>query len=386
MKKIAIVVSGGPAPGINSVISSVTIDALNEGFEVVGLVNGYELAAKGERDALLPLTVEMVSQLHGTGGSFLGTSRLNPFSKPEFASNFLRTITNAGITDFVAIGGDGSAYLSTLVAAKLPQLRVIHLPKTIDNDLPLPHNYPSFGFETARQRGTDILETLIVDARTTKRWFLVTTMGRRAGFLALGLGIASGATMTLIPEEFADRPVTPRKIAHMIFDTIKLRANQGKDFGLVIMAEGLLDCLTPEGTPELEGCPRDDLGRIRYSNIELSDIVARPLRELVEQEGLKSKFTTKNIGYELRCARPVSFDVEYTRSLGYGAVKHICDNRSEVMVTRDFDNIGALPFSEMIGPDGFIKSRRVDIESDLYKVARSFMIRDRSDLGLHKRL
>ena len=148
-----------------------------------------------------------------------------------------------------------------------------------------------------------------------------------------------------------------------------------KNYGVIILAEGILDCLDTERSAALRQCVRDDMGRIRYSQIELGDVLLPPLKEMLKESKLDVHLITKNIGYELRCCDPVSFDVEYTKFLGYGAVQHILGGNSGIMVTRDFDKLGFLPLESMAGADGIIKSRRVDLSSDLYRVSRSFMIR-----------
>ena len=369
-----IIVSGGPAPGINSVISSVVIEARNRGFTVKGLKEGFKGVSLREPDSVVELTIEQVSSIASTGGSILGTSRFNPFRSPQTKQQFLSELREHGIDKLVVIGGEGSAYLSHQLALEQPGVQVVHVPKTIDNDLILPNHYPSFGFETARYAGTKILDTLRVDAKTTKRWFLVTSMGRKAGFLALGLGIASGATSTLIPEEFLPG-TTPAEVAQIIFGSIQRRFLSGRDWGVVIIAEGVLDLLSPDSSKELRECPRDELGRIIYSQVELGDVIKPELQRLCDNAGHDLKLNTKDIGYELRCHPPVSFDVEYTKFLGFGAVRHILEGRTDGMVTRDYDSLGFQPLSELVLPDGSIRSRKIDLESDIYKVARSFMIR-----------
>lgn len=370
--KFGIIVSGGPAPGINSVIASTVIEASNQGYEICGLRDGFHgVCDDKEEDAVVPLRIENVSSQHNTGGSILGTSRFNPFAKEETKKRFLKVLQDHGIDKVIVVGGEGSAYLSNQLVQCAPGLRVIHVPKTIDNDLVLPQHLPSFGFETARYAGTKILDTLMVDARTTKRFFLITSMGRRAGFLALGLGIAAGATATFIPEEFTQK-ISPEDFARMILTAIEKRKAAGREYGIFIMAEGILDLLDTSGEPELESAARDELGRIRYSQIELGEVIARALHGMSNDQ---LTVTTKNLGYELRCHPPISYDVEYTKFLGYGAVHHLLNGRHAGMVTKEHDTLGYLPFAEFVAPDGTVQSRRVDLGSDLYRVARSFMIR-----------
>jgi 6-phosphofructokinase 1 len=141
------------------------------------------------------------------------------------------------------------------------------------------------------------------------------------------------------------------------------------------MAEGILDCLDPDSSSVLKDCPRDELGRIKYSQVELGDVIGPDLKEMCAKEGFEVSFYTKNIGYELRCYPPVSFDIEYTKFLGYGAVKFLTEGKSGIMVTRDFDHLGFEPLEQMIQNDGFIRARKVDLNSDLYRVAQRFMIR-----------
>lgn len=373
--RFGIIVSGGPAPGINSVISASVIEANNQGYEVIGFRDGFKGACSGDAQSLVTLTTDGVSGIYNTGGSILGTTRFNPLATEDLKAKFIHALKGNNIDKLIVIGGEGSAFLSYHISKQLPEILVVHVPKTIDNDLILPNKHPSFGFETARYAGTRIIDTLMVDAKTTKRWFLVTSMGRKAGFLALGLGIASGATLTLIPEEFSDSAASPSQIASIIFGSMKKRYNNGKTYGVAIVAEGILDCLDPQSSEILQNCQRDELGRIRYSQIEIGDVVLPPLRQMCREAGMDIKIIPKNIGYELRCHHPVSFDIEYTKFLGYGAVKLILQGKSGVMVTRDFDNLGYENLSQMMRPDGNMRSRQVDLSSDLYTVATSFMIK-----------
>ncbi len=374
-KCFGIVVSGGPAPGINSVISSSVTEATNRGYLVKGLVNGFRDLVLGEPNAVIDLSSEMVSNIYNKGGSILGTSRFNPVKDKEHLDRLIEGLHHHSIDKLIVIGGEGSAYLSLKISRLFPDISVVHVPKTIDNDLILPNKYPSFGFETALHAGTKIVETLLEDAKTCRRWFLATTMGRKAGFLALGVGLSAGATSSLIPEEFHGFSPTPGDIAALLFSTIRKRVSMGKNYGVIVLAEGILDCLNTSENELLQRAMRDDMGRIRYSQVELGEVLIPPLKEMLKAAKLDVHMITKNIGYELRCCDPISFDVEYTKFLGYGAVQHLLGGNSGIMVTRDFDKLGFIPLEAMAGADGIIKSRGVDLSSDLYRVARSFMIR-----------
>jgi 6-phosphofructokinase 1 len=148
-------------------------------------------------------------------------------------------------------------------------------------------------------------------------------MGRKAGFLALGIGLAAGATSTLIPEEFQGFSPTPSDIAAVLFSTIRKRIAMGKNYGVIVLAEGILDCLNTSQNALLQQAVRDDMGRIRYSQVELGDVLIPALKDMLKSAKLDVHMITKNIGYELRCCDPISFDIEYTKFLGYGAVQHL---------------------------------------------------------------
>jgi 6-phosphofructokinase len=373
-KNIGIVVSGGPAPGINTVIHAVVIEARNAGVRTFGLRHGFAACLLPAAEALVELNIESVSRIFNLGGSILGTSRFNPLKSKDTEDAFYKLIREQQISRLVVIGGEGSAWVSHQVALRNSGIQVIHVPKTIDNDLILPQSYPSFGFETARYAGARILETLMLDASTCGRWYIVTTMGRKAGFLALGLGVAAATTLTLIPEEF-EQGITLDALADIVFTSAEKRMARGKPHGIALLAEGILDRIAPSSCPELAACPRDELGRLRYADLDLSALLVPKLRERALAKKLALSFTAKDIGHELRCHEPVPFDVEYTKYLGYGAVKMLLAGETDLMVTRGFSEIGSIPLSDLTLPDGGMRARSVDINSEVYKIARGFMLR-----------
>jgi len=202
-KNLAILVGGGPAPGINSVIGAATIRARLEGLEVIGVRDGFEWLMQRDIEHVVPLTIENVSRIHFRGGSYLGIARANPTSSTERLDATLDSLLRLKVSQLITIGGDDTAFSAMKVEERAAgAVRVVHVPKTIDNDLFLPPHVDTFGFQSARHYGAEIVKNLMVDAKTTSRWYFVIAMGRKAGHLALGIGKAAAATLTLIGEEF----------------------------------------------------------------------------------------------------------------------------------------------------------------------------------------
>src|SRR5215467_3071789 len=191
---LAILVGGGPAPGINSVIGAATIRARLEGLNVIGIRDGFEWLMRGDVDHVMPLTIETTSRIHFRGGSYIGISRANPTSDPQLLDNAVSALLRLNVSQLITIGGDDTAYSAMKLEARAGgTIRVVHVPKTIDNDLDLPAYVDTFGYQTARHYGVEIVKNLMVDAKTTSRWYFVVAMGRTAGHLALGIGKAAGA-------------------------------------------------------------------------------------------------------------------------------------------------------------------------------------------------
>jgi 6-phosphofructokinase len=229
---LAILVGGGPAPGINGVVAAATIEALNKGLRVIGLYDGYRNIAKGDASQIVELTLDDAARMRSLGGSYLRTSRTNPGKDQETLERSVRTLETLAVRYLVAIGGDDTTYCASRIAALTQgRIGVVTIPKTIDNDLPLPEGAPTFGFETARALGTTLVENLMEDARTSPRWYLAVTMGRASGSLALGICKAAGATLALIPEEFPGAPVALDVVVDTLAGAIVKRQVRGEPYG-----------------------------------------------------------------------------------------------------------------------------------------------------------
>jgi 6-phosphofructokinase 1 len=387
--KLALLVGGGPAPGINSVISSVTIEALNHGIEAIGICDGFQWLVQGDIEHCLSLTIKEVKVNHLRGGSILGTSRVNPAKSEADMRSVLDGLKRLGVDSLVTIGGDDTAYSASQVHLQAKgSIRVAHVPKTIDNDLPLPGSTPTFGFETARHLGVAIVRNLAEDARTTSRWYLIISMGRASGHLALGIGKAAAATLTIIPEEFRGRTPTLDELCDIMVGSIIKRRSQHSHYGVVVLAEGLIEAIGERGLLAAMDAAqlgrygklqRDPHGHLRLGEIEFGRMIRDRLTARLEELGLAVAFIDKDLGYELRSADPIPFDAEYTRDLGYGAVKFL---RSEAaakfgaIISFVGGRMQPLPFEEIINPKtGRMQPRKVNVDGEAYECARHYMFR-----------
>jgi len=374
-------VSGGPAPGINAVIGAATIRAELEGLEVLGLRDGFEWIMQGDVDHVVRLTTDAISRIHFRGGSHIGISRANPTTNPQYLENVVISLLRLNVTQLITIGGDDTAFSAMKLEEKAAgRIHVVHVPKTIDNDLDLPPYVDTFGFQTARHYGVEIVKNLMVDAKTTSRWYFVIAMGRKAGHLALGIGKAAGATMTLITEEFPKPPIRLKEIVDSLVGAIIKRLSYGRRDGVAIIAEGVVLDVAPEDLEGLHEVERDAHGHIRIAEVNIGEILKAQVNIRLKELGIKATVVAKNIGYELRCADPIPFDMEYARDLGYCAAKFLIAGGNASMISMQGGHFVPVPFSEMIdGETGRTRVRLVDIASTRYAIARRYMIRLRRD-------
>jgi 6-phosphofructokinase 1 len=380
-RTLAILAAGGPAPGINSVIGAATIRARLEGLDVIGLRDGFEWIMQGDIEHVMPLGIQEVSRIHFRGGSYIGISRANPTTDPALLENSLVSLLRLNATDLITIGGDDTAYSAMRLAQQAAgRIRVVHVPKTIDNDLPLPPDVDTFGFQTARHYGVDIVKNLMVDARTTSRWYFVIAMGRKAGHLALGIGKAAGASLTLIPEEFQGGPIHLKTVVDTLTGAIIKRLSDGRRDGVTVIAEGLVLGIPTEDLAGLEEVERDSHGNVRIAEVNLGEILKAEVVKRLKGFGIKTTIAAKNIGYELRCADPIPMDMEYTRDLGYCAAKYLLEGGSGVVISLQAGHFVPIPFEQLLDPTtGRPQIRLVDIHSARYAIARRYMLRLRRD-------
>ncbi|MBS4034304.1 MAG: 6-phosphofructokinase [Ignavibacterium sp.] len=376
-KKLAILVGGGPAPGINSVIGAATIRAAVEGIEVLGIKDGFKWIMQGNISEVKELNIHNVSRIHFRGGSHIGISRSNPTKDRKHLENTVTSLLRLNVDKLITIGGDDTAFSALKVNEMAAgRIRVVHVPKTIDNDLDLPHGIPTFGFQTARHIGVEVVKNLMVDAQTTSRWYFVVSMGRKAGHLALGIGKATGATLTLIPEEFSSKEIKLSHIADILVGAIIKRMSYGKTDGVAVLAEGLVEHLNPSDFDFLVDVERDAHDNIRIAEINFGEILKAKVQDRLKEFGLKATIVAKNIGYELRCADPIPFDMEYTRDLGFSATQFILNGGSGAMVSIQNGHFVPLYFKDIIDPETKkTRVRMVDPASETFYIARRYMLR-----------
>lgn len=379
-KKLAILVGGGPAPGINSVIGAATIRAALEGMDVVGVRDGFAGLMHGDIEHITPLTIDAVSRIHFRGGSYIGISRANPTSDPSHLENVVISLLRLDVTGLLTIGGDDTAYSAMKVEERSDgRISVVHVPKTIDNDLDLPPTVDTFGFQTARHYGAEIVKNLMVDAKTTSRWYFVITMGRKAGHLALGIGKAAGATLTLIPEEFP-KPLRLKTIVDTLVGAIIKRLSYERRDGVAMIAEGVMLDVEPSDLSSLHEVERDAHGNLRIAEVNIGEILKAQVAARLKELGMKTTLVAKNIGYELRCADPIPYDMEYTRDLGYCAAKYLLAGGNAAMISMQGGHFVPIPFASLIDSEtGRARIRLVDTHSTRYAIARRYMIRLRRD-------
>jgi 6-phosphofructokinase len=413
-RRVAILFAGGPAPAANAVISTAAASFLRNEIEVVGILNGYshlddyreEKPLELGRDYIM-LDGRVLRRTRNSQGILIGTARRNPgrdvsnpshLMDPERVAPLRRVydaLRSIGVDALVSIGGDDT--LKTANKFKLfqnqlgrgePRIPVVHLPKTIDND------YSgidfTFGYFTAVDTLAGEIRNLLADAEAGRVYYLTETMGRSAGWLAYGAAIAGEASLVVSVEDVAGKYLTTEEVVDdagekhtrsvmkveevvkRMVATMRVREeSEGKEFGVIVMAEGLAEYLPMS---YLHGVSRDEHGHIAISQLNLSRLFARLVAEEYHQQtGRNRKITGLQLGYEARCAKPHAFDVMLGSQLGVGAYRALVEERLDgvmVSVSGQLD-LNYVPFEELVDPDTLVtKVRYVERKSDFHRLAR----------------
>lgn len=368
-QSIAILCGGGPAPGINTVISTVAKTFLKAGYRVIGLHGGYK-SLFAETPEILEFDFTFADDIQKQGGSALRMSRHKP-KDSEFSTRFF-TLNNVKL--LVTIGGDDTASTANRISKFLAENKIkiqnLHVPKTIDNDLPLPDGSPTFGYYSAKDEGVRIAQTIYEDARTSGNWFTVSAMGREAGHLAFGIGAACHYPMIIIPEMFYKTEVTFDRITRLIISSMVKRKIEGIAYGVAIVSEGVFHFMT---NSEIEASnvnfTYDDHGHPELGNVSKAHIYNMLLQHRLKEIKLNIKSRPVELGYELRCVRPVAFDLMYCGLLGYGVKLLFDQGVSGAMVTSDpAGNCHPLYLKDVEDENGKVKPRLVDMNGEKTKM------------------
>ena len=366
---VIILCGGGPAPGMNSVSMSVAKTFLTKNFRVIGLHGGYSgLFSKNARTE--DLTFAIADRYFNSGGSYLEMSRFKPTDK-DFEENFnLDLFKDNNIKLLVTIGGDDTAStanrISKFLAAKGYPIANIHCPKTIDNDLPLPANAPTFGYNSAKNEGAHLARTVYEDARTSGNWLVISAMGRTCGSLALGIGEATHCPMTIIPEMFNKTEICLDKVVKLSISAILKRKVMGVNYGTIVAAEGLFHEFKAE---EMEAAgvhfSYDDHGHPELGKVSKAVLFNDLLEAEFKKIGLKVKSRPVEIGYDVRCQDPVAYDVTYCTELAMGVYQLYSEGKTGCMVYVDsYGNVSPLYLADLQDPaTGKIPPRVVDINA-----------------------
>ncbi len=368
-KSIAILCAGGPAPGINTVISTIAKVFLKDGYRVIGIHDGFKNLFNGRAETV-DINFHYADRIFPRGGSTLRMSRYKPKDE-EFSADFF--IQN-NVKLLVTIGGDDTASTSNRLAKFLAQkhfeLQNIHVPKTIDNDIPLPDDMPTFGFNSAKDEGVKIGNTIYEDSRTSGNWFVIASMGRSAGHLAFHIGASCHFPVIIIPEMFNKTKITIDKIVRLIISSMVKRKIEGIEHGVAIVSEGVFHILDNEDlkncgitfTYDAHGHP--ELGNVSKAHI-INVLVQRKLKEL----GLEIKSRPVEMGYELRCCRPVAYDLTLCTILGMG-VKKLYEQGLKGCIVATTRNAEIVPLfmHDIENEDGVIPPRLVNIDTEFSRM------------------
>ena len=366
---VAILCAGGPAPGINTVISSVTKIFTRNGYNVLGMNGGYK-SLFAEEPEFEFLDFEYADQIYSRGGSALKMSRYKPKDE-EFKVDFFK---KNNVKLLVTIGGDDTAStanrLAKFLAREKMDVKNIHVPKTIDNDLPLPEGTPTFGYHSAKEEGVRLSTTIYEDARTSGNWFVVSAMGREAGHLAFGIGTACHYPMIIIPEMFNKTKMTFDKITRMVVSSMVKRRILGIDYGVAMISEGVFHFMSDEEIIDTGvNFTYDEHGHPELGNVSKSHIFNMLTQQHLKTLRITVKSRPEEIGYELRCCRPIAYDLSYATRLGLGVYSLFVKGETGCMTTIDRNgNITPLYLKDVEDENGKVKPRLVNIESESVQV------------------
>lgn len=364
-KSVLILCGGGPAPGINAVISSVAKVFLKDNYRVIGVHEGFKGLFSNE-PKIKEMDFAHADRIFSRGGSTLIMSRFKPSNEKLNTNLFLEN----NVKLLVSIGGDDTASTANRITAYLQKENIfisnIHVPKTIDNDLPLPDRNPTFGFHSAKDEGVRIANTVYEDARTSRNWFVMSAMGRSAGHLAFGIATSCHFPMMVIPEMFNNTSITLDKVVRLIISSMIKREIENVHYGVAMVSEGIFHNLSKSEIDKIGiNFTYDSFGHPELGNISKSHILNMLVQNKLEELGIGIKSRPIEIGYELRCCRPIGFDLTLCTLLGMGVKKLFDEGKSGCLVSANSrGEITPLYLSDLQDENGKIQPRLVDVHSE----------------------
>ncbi len=416
IRRVAILFAGGPAPAANAVISTAASAFLRNGVEVIGIMNGYSRLVEYTPDQPLQegrdyiqIDQRFIRRSRNSRGILIGTARTNPgkfithrrdLADPRRTallrgrSTIVRR-SSLGVDALISIGGDDTLKTANKfkqfqehLPADQRRINIVHVPKTIDNDY-LGIDF-TFGYFTAVETIANEILNLLADAEANQSYFLAETMGRSAGWLAYGAAIAGEASLVMSVEDITGKfrreeettdPSTGAKTTRVVMDvdevirrivaTMRVRDNDNKPFGVIVLAEGLAEFMPQK---YLEGIPRDDHGHIAIVQVNLARTFSRLIgEEYQRQTGQSRKITGLQLGYEARCALPHAFDVMLGSQLGVGAYRALVEDGLDgvmISVTGQL-KLNYVPFDTLVDPETLVTVVRfIPTGSDFHRLAR----------------
>ena len=397
IKRVGMLFSGGPAPAANAVISAAALSLGNAGIDVYGFLDGYSNLERFTPDAplvegkhFLRLTRDVVSGIRNRTDIILRTSRANPGKAVTSLEDLRDPVKNAklravfaalahhGIDGLVSLGGDDTLktanYVHTMqeLMPELPRVRVVHLPKTIDNDY-FGIDW-TFGFNSAADFAAREIRNIGADAKSTSAWYVLEVMGRKAGWLTYASGIAGEATRIMSVEDF-EGVFDADAVAEELVDLMLTRAADGREYGVVCLAEGLADILPDDQRPK----EVDEHGNPVLGNVGIGQHLARAMESAYARKtGRKQRIRAKQIGYETRCSQPCASDVLLGSQLGVGAYTALVEKGlAGVMVSLEGQlQLRYVPFGDLIDPTTLkTRIRLIERDSDFCRLARALEYR-----------
>jgi ATP-dependent phosphofructokinase / diphosphate-dependent phosphofructokinase len=364
-KSVLILCGGGPAPGINSVISTVAKVFLKDDYRVIGIHEGFK-GLFNEHPEMKEFDFFHADRIFSRGGSTLIMSRFKP--KEEKLNTAIFKDYNVKL--LVTIGGDDTASTANRITQYLQKEHIyisnIHVPKTIDNDLPLPDRNPTFGFHSAKDEGVRIGNTTYEDARTSQNWFVMSAMGRSAGHLAFGIATSCHFPMMVIPEMFNRTEITLDKVVRLIISSIIKRKLLNINYGVAMVSEGIFHNLSKSEVDKTGiNFTYDSHGHPELGNVSKSHILNVLVQNKMKEIGLDIKTRPIEIGYELRCCRPIGFDLTLCTLLGIGVKKLFDEGKTGCLVSANSrGDILPLYLTDLQDSEGKIQPRLVDVDSE----------------------